>query len=172
LTILDGATTRATATTTFVTQSTTAIVTTMMPVHTLVAARVLNVDKSEPDPRQRDDERWPERGRDSRDLDPRDVFMRNLDLPRGREREIVHDPREREYTLRGRNSPDGSRDASAHQVLAAGAASPMGRRNLPPLTTVPVVMGEEPWRERPRLAAMNAFPRVFWSFTPRFPVSM
>ena len=53
------------------------------------------------DPRDRDDERWPERDRDSRDLDPRDVFMRDLDLPRGREREVVHDARDREYTLRG-----------------------------------------------------------------------
>lgn len=60
-----------------------------------------HTDKSEPDSRDRDDERRPERDRDSCDLDPRDVFMRDLDLPRGREREIVHDPREREYTLRG-----------------------------------------------------------------------
>jgi hypothetical protein len=58
-------------------------------------------ENSEADPRNRDDERWPERDRDPRDRDPRDVFMRDLDLPRGREREIVHDPREREYTLRG-----------------------------------------------------------------------
>ena len=58
-------------------------------------------ENSETDPRNRDDERWPERDRDPRSRDPRDVFMRDLDLPRGREREIVHDPREREYTLRG-----------------------------------------------------------------------
>jgi hypothetical protein len=58
-------------------------------------------EKSETNTRDRDDERWPERDRDPRDLDPRDAFMRDLDLPRGREREIVHDPREREYTLRG-----------------------------------------------------------------------
>src|SRR3954463_6070976 len=58
-------------------------------------------ENSETDPRNRDDERWPDRNRDPRDRDPRDVFMRDLDLPRGREREIVHDPREREYTLRG-----------------------------------------------------------------------
>lgn len=60
-----------------------------------------HVDKSEPDSRDRDDERWAERDHDSRDLDPRDVFMRDLDLPHGRERDIVHDPRDREYTLRG-----------------------------------------------------------------------
>lgn len=30
-----------------------------------------------------------------------DVFMRDFDLPRGPEREIVHDARERGYTLRG-----------------------------------------------------------------------
>jgi hypothetical protein len=53
-----------------------------------------------------------EDGRDDRDRDardrederggvhPRDVFMRDLDLPRGRERELVHD-RDREYLLSG-----------------------------------------------------------------------
>ena len=66
-------------------------------------------DHSEDDPRNRDDDvRGLERSRDSRDkgdgLDPRDVFMRDLDLPRGREREIVHDARDREYTLRGSES--------------------------------------------------------------------
>jgi hypothetical protein len=63
-------------------------------------------DHSEDDPRHRDDNsQGLERDRDSRDrdqgLDPRDVFMRDLDLPRGREREIVHDARDREYSLRG-----------------------------------------------------------------------
>jgi hypothetical protein len=60
-------------------------------------------DHSEGDPRDRDDERWPDRHRDprERELDPRDVFMRDLDLPRGRDREIVHDTRGHEYTLRG-----------------------------------------------------------------------
>lgn len=62
-------------------------------------------EQSEADPRDRDDARWAERDRDPRDhdprhRDPRDVFMRELDLPRGREREIVYDPRERAYTLR------------------------------------------------------------------------
>jgi len=68
-------------------------------------------DSSEPDPRLRHDARWPERDqdprhrdprdRDPRDHDPRDVFMRGLALPRGREREIVYDARDRDYTLRG-----------------------------------------------------------------------
>ena len=63
-------------------------------------------DHSEDDPSKRDDgSRGLERDRDSRDrdggLDPRDVFMRDLDLPRGPDREIVHDARDREYTLRG-----------------------------------------------------------------------
>ena len=57
-------------------------------------------EKSESDPRDRDEERWPDR---ERGHDPRDVFTRSLDLPRGREREIVHD-RDREYTLRGSES--------------------------------------------------------------------
>jgi hypothetical protein len=58
------------------------------------------------DHRDRDDARWPERNRDSRDrgTDPREVFTRSLDLPRGRDREPVHDARDREYTLRGSES--------------------------------------------------------------------
>jgi hypothetical protein len=55
------------------------------------------------DPRDRDNEPrdLDERDRDPRSPDSRDVFMRDLNLPRGREREIVHDARDREYTLRG-----------------------------------------------------------------------
>ena len=55
-----------------------------------------------------DDSRGLERGRDSRDrdegLDPREVFSRGLELPRGPDREIVHDARDREYSLRGSES--------------------------------------------------------------------
>lgn len=53
----------------------------------------------------RDDTRWPERDRDerARQTDPRDVFTRHLNLPRGLERELVRD-RDREYTLRGSES--------------------------------------------------------------------
>ena len=63
-------------------------------------------DQSDSDARGRDDGRWPERDRDARErqIDPRDVFMRDLDLPRGPDREIVHDARDREYTLRGSES--------------------------------------------------------------------
>jgi hypothetical protein len=39
----------------------------------------------------------------SGDFDPRDVFVRDLDLPRGLERELVHD-RDRDYTLDGSES--------------------------------------------------------------------
>src|SRR5262249_8394077 len=59
-------------------------------------------DKQGDDPR--DGTRWTERDGDSRerDVDPRDVFNRDLELPRGLEREIVRDrDRDREYTLRG-----------------------------------------------------------------------
>ena len=45
----------------------------------------------------RQDTRWPER---ERHYDPREAFTRDLNLPRGLEREIVRD-RDREYTLRG-----------------------------------------------------------------------
>jgi hypothetical protein len=51
------------------------------------------------DSRERED---PGRDRDGRDRepgDPRDVFLRDLDLPRSHHRERVHD-RDREYTLR------------------------------------------------------------------------
>jgi hypothetical protein len=64
-------------------------------------------DGMEHEPRDRDEDWREERDRDARDrdderggLDPRDVFMRDLDLPDGRERELVHD-RDREYSLSG-----------------------------------------------------------------------
>jgi hypothetical protein len=56
-------------------------------------------DRNE-DSRDRDDEYWLDR---ERGHDPRDVFTRDLDLPREREREIVRD-RDREYTVRGSES--------------------------------------------------------------------
>lgn len=58
------------------------------------------------DHRDRDDARWPDRDLDPRHhgTDPRDLFTRGLDLPSGRDREIVHDSRNREYTLRGSES--------------------------------------------------------------------
>ena len=62
------------------------------------------------DVRERDDDSREERDREPRNreheiggLDPRDVFMRDLDLPRGPERELVHD-RDRDYTLSGSDS--------------------------------------------------------------------
>ena len=53
----------------------------------------------------RDNARAPERDRDepSRGNDPRDVFTRSVNLPRGVDRELVRD-RDREYTLRGSES--------------------------------------------------------------------
>src|SRR2546422_6057152 len=56
-------------------------------------------DTSDHDSRDRADAR--PRDDDPRGLDPRDVFMRDLDLPRGRDREVVYDGRDRQYTLRG-----------------------------------------------------------------------
>ena len=57
------------------------------------------------DPRDsdsRDEARWPDRDREPTDrtVDSREPFTRDLDLPRGLDREIVRD-RNREYTLRG-----------------------------------------------------------------------
>jgi len=58
-------------------------------------------DDSSDGRRNPEDGRWAERDHEARGLDPRDVFMRDLDLPRGPEREIVSDTRARVYTLRG-----------------------------------------------------------------------
>ena len=61
---------------------------------------------SDTEGRDRDhDPRWADRDRDDRERDPevRDAFSRHVHLPRGRERELVHD-RDREYTLRGSES--------------------------------------------------------------------
>src|SRR5437660_12279971 len=57
------------------------------------------------DPRWDDSRDRDERDRDSRDrvIDPRDVFMEWVDLPRGLERELVRDG-DHEYTLRGSES--------------------------------------------------------------------
>ena len=54
------------------------------------------------DPRDRDEDRR-EPGRD-RERDPRDPFVEGLDLPRGLEREIVLDDRDRTYELNGEDS--------------------------------------------------------------------
>ena len=51
------------------------------------------------------DPRWADRDRDDRERDREvpDAFSRHVHLPRGPERELVHD-RDREYTLRGSES--------------------------------------------------------------------
>src|SRR5437867_4260687 len=51
------------------------------------------------DGRERDDDARDLDGRDREPADPRDVFMRELDLPRSDERQRLHD-RDREYSLR------------------------------------------------------------------------
>lgn len=62
-------------------------------------------DRDRADHRERDDVRWADRERDSRERpDAREAFTRGLALPRGRDREIVHDARDREYRLRGSES--------------------------------------------------------------------
>ena len=60
--------------------------------------------RSETERHGRDDPRWPDRDGRDREMDPRDVFTRDLYLPRGHEREHVYDPRDRGYTLRGSES--------------------------------------------------------------------
>jgi hypothetical protein len=63
-------------------------------------SRQSNADAHSRDPR--DDARCPDRNREPPDraFDPREPFTRDLNLPRGLEREIIRD-RDREYTLRG-----------------------------------------------------------------------
>jgi DNA-binding MarR family transcriptional regulator len=65
-------------------------------------SRQADSDKHGHDPRDdaREDARWPER---DRGFDPREVFTRHVNLPRGLERQLVRD-RDREYTLRGSES--------------------------------------------------------------------
>ena len=55
------------------------------------------------DPRERDEDPRDRDVRERERTDPRDVFLRELDLPRGPERERVFDG-DREYTLRGSES--------------------------------------------------------------------
>lgn len=87
------------------------------------------VHDDEPDrnPRDRDDHGLDERDRDVRDrdddrgsLDPRDAFTRGLDLPRGRERELVHD-RDRDYSLNG---------SDARALSTVGAFRVVSERDL------------------------------------------
>src|SRR5438874_1504214 len=73
------------------------------------------------DPRERDED---PRDRDARErdrTDPRDVFLRELDLPRGPDRKRVFDG-DREYTLRGSES----------RTLATVGAFRVGPRPRPP----------------------------------------
>src|SRR5258708_1242356 len=65
----------------------------------------------------RDDARWPER---ERVADPREAFTRDLNLPRGHEREIVRD-RDREYTLCG---------SEARTLATVGAFRVVSSRDL------------------------------------------
>jgi hypothetical protein len=59
----------------------------------------VSLSRWDEDPRDRDE---PEL--DQRDRDPRDPFVDGLDLPRGLERELVQDERERLYELNGEDS--------------------------------------------------------------------
>jgi hypothetical protein len=72
------------------------------------------------DPRERDDD-----ARDKDPVDPRDVFVNQLDLPRGHERELVRD-RDREYTLRGSESRTLSLAASSASFQRATSRTKTG----------------------------------------------
>src|SRR5262245_14564640 len=65
----------------------------------------MDFDPRDYDSRERDHHAGDRDSRDRDDrLDSRAVFMQDLDLPRGHDRELVHDARDREYTLRGSES--------------------------------------------------------------------
>jgi hypothetical protein len=84
-------------------------------------------EHAEDDSRNRHDQAHGlDRDRDARDrgngLDPRDVFTRTVDLPRGRDRELVHDSRGRVYALRGSES---------RTLATIGAFRVVSARDLP-----------------------------------------
>jgi len=91
-------------------------------------------EKSESDPRDRDEERWPDRERGHA---PRDVFTCDPDLPRGREREIVRD-RDREYTLRGKSAVNCASWASKSARPRCHDQRQL-REGLSPLEALPIV---------------------------------
>jgi hypothetical protein len=86
-------------------------------------------DASDHDSRDRADA--VRRDDDPRRLDPRDVFMRDLDLPRGRDRETVYDARGREYTLRGSESHTMSTVGAFRVVSASELRDQAGRLGDP-----------------------------------------
>ena len=89
--------------------------------------------RGDSDSRDRSDERRPDRDRDARDRghDPRDPFMRHVHLPRGHDREIVHDARGREYTLRGSESRTLSTTGAFRVVPAREMRDRSGRAGNP-----------------------------------------
>jgi hypothetical protein len=76
-------------------------------------------DPRDDDPRDRDED-VRERDRDSRDRDPRDVFLDGLELPRGLDREVVIDGDHR-YELNGEDS---------RSLAAVGAFRVIAERDL------------------------------------------
>ena len=90
-----------------------------LDIHWIELGRERASDPCDDDPRDRDaDVR--ERDRDSRDRDPRDVFLDGLELPRGLEREIVVDGDHR-YELNGDDS---------RSLAAVGAFRVIAERDL------------------------------------------
>jgi hypothetical protein len=61
----------------------------------------------------------------------------------------------------------GSIDACRSNNLDERAAPRAGRRPVPPVTAVPIVIGEEPWRERPHLSLVSKGTRDGGAVGPR-----
>src|SRR5437867_5105739 len=77
-------------------------------------------DPRSDDSRERDDDPRDLDGRDREPGDPRDVFMREMDLPRSDVRHRVHD-RDREYSLR---------ESETRTLATAGAFRVVSSRDL------------------------------------------
>ena len=88
-------------------------------IHWVEVGREGASDLRDDDPRNRDEDVC-ERDRDSRDRDPRDVFLEGLELPRGLEHEIVVDGDHR-YELNGEDS---------RSLAAVGAFRVIAERDL------------------------------------------
>ena len=116
------------------------------------------------DPRDHDS-----RDRDGRDThDPRDVFMRDLDLPRGADREIVRD-RDHEYSLRGSETRTLS-TVGAFRVVPASKLRDHSGAPADPRQATSEIFASKGWSRRfgfPAAATMPwSSPRAaasFWS---------
>ena len=94
-------------------------------------SRESNADAHGQDPR--DNARWPDREPLDRTFNPREPFTRDLNLPRGLDRELVRD-RDHEYTLRGSTRKpsttcSGTSSTRAVEQIGASTKAPVQMRS-------------------------------------------